>query len=96
MKMSVIKMFASSVLLATLVSTEAVNAQPLDNRDLSNAHRHWAPDTANDSWESGVAGSRVRVRPDDAIEDGRVVGEDPDPNIRSQLQREYHDGGDGG
>ena len=54
-----------------------------------------APATANDSWESGVAGARVRVQPDDAIEDGRVVGQDPDPNIRSQLQREYNEGGDG-
>ena len=95
MKMSLIKMFASSVLLATLVSTGAVNAQALDNRDLSNAPGHWASDTANDSWESGVAGSSVRVQPDDAIEDGRVVGKDPDRNIRTQLQREYHDGGDG-
>jgi hypothetical protein len=35
------------------------------------------------------------VQPDDAIEDGRVVGKDPDPNIRTQLQREYNEGGDG-
>ena len=50
---------------------------------------------ANDAWESGVAGERARVQPDDAIKDGRVVGQDPDPNIRTQLQREYHEGGDG-
>jgi hypothetical protein len=45
-----------------------------------------------DLWVSWL---RRPVQPDDAIEDGRVVGQDPDPNIRSQLQREYHDGGDG-
>jgi hypothetical protein len=54
-----------------------------------------APATANDSWETGVAGARVRVQPNDAIESGRVAGQDPDPNIRTQLQREYNEGGDG-
>jgi hypothetical protein len=96
MKMLVTKMFASSVLLATLVAAETAYAQTPHHRELTNAHRDWAPTTANDSWESGVAGARVRVQPDYAIEDGRVVGQDPDPNIRSQLQREYHGGGDGG
>jgi hypothetical protein len=95
MKMLVTKMLVSSALLATLVAADAASAQTPYGRDLSNAHRDGAPATANDSWESGVAGARVRVQPDDAIEDGRVVGKDPDPNIRSQLQREYHDGGDG-
>jgi len=79
-------MLVSSALLATLVAADTASAQTSGDR---------APVTANDSWESGVAGARVRVQPDDAIEDGRVVGQDPDPNIRSQLQREYHEGGDG-
>jgi hypothetical protein len=92
MKMLVTKMLASSVLLATLVAAETAYAQTPYGRD---AHRDGAPATANDSWETGVAGARVRVQPDDAIEDGRVVGQDPDPNIRSQLQREYKEGGDG-
>jgi hypothetical protein len=95
MKMLVTKMLVSSALLATLVAAETAYAQTPYARELPNVRRDGAPGTANDSWESGVAGARVRVQPDDAIEDGRVVGRDPDPNIRSQLQREYHDGGDG-
>jgi hypothetical protein len=27
------------------------------------------------------------------VENGEVVGRDPDPNIRTQLQREYEPGG---
>jgi hypothetical protein len=95
MKMLVTKIMVSSALLATVVAAETAYAQTPYGRDVPNAYRDGAPATANDSWESGVAGKRVRVQPDDAIEDGRVVGEDPDPNIRSQLQREYHEGGDG-
>jgi beta-lactam-binding protein with PASTA domain len=94
MKKLVTKIMVSCALLAILVAADTAYAQAPDGRDFPNA---WdsAPATANDSWESGVAGKRVRVQPDDAIEDGRVVGKDPDPNIRSQLQREYHEGGDG-
>jgi hypothetical protein len=95
MKMLVTKMFTSFVLFATLVAAETAHAQTPHRRDLPNAHRDGAPTTADDSWETGVAGARVRVQPDDAIEAGRVAGQDPDPNIRSQLQREYNEGGDG-
>jgi hypothetical protein len=49
------------VLLATLVAAETAYAQTPHHRELTNAHRDWAPTTANDSWESGVAGARVRV-----------------------------------
>jgi hypothetical protein len=87
MKMLVTKMLVSTALLATLAAADTAPAQ---------SYRHHAPATANDSWETGVAGARVRVQPEDAIENGRVAGQDPDPNIRSQLQREYHEGGDGG
>jgi hypothetical protein len=95
MKMLTTKVMLSFALLAILVAAERAYAQAPEGRDVPNAYRDGAPATANDSWESGVAGKRVRVQPDDAIEDGRVVGEDPDPNIRSQLQREYNEGGDG-
>jgi hypothetical protein len=94
MKMLAIKIFASAAMLASLVSAETAYAQTPD-RNPFNDETYSAPTTANDSWESGVAAARVRVQPDDAIEDGRVVGRDPDPNIRTQLQREYHEGGDG-
>jgi hypothetical protein len=95
MKMLITKVFTGCVLAATLVAAEVAHAQTEPDRGLLTAPRESAPATANDSWESGVEGARVRVQPDDAIEDGRVAGEDPDPNIRSQLQREFHDGGDG-
>jgi beta-lactam-binding protein with PASTA domain len=95
MKRLATKMMVSCALLAILVTAETAYAQTPYGRDVPNAYTDGAPATANDSWESGVAGKRVRVQPDDAIEDGRVVGQDPDPNIRSQLQREYNEGGDG-
>ena len=95
MKKLVTKIMVSSALLATLVVADTAYAQTPYGRESPEVYRDGAPATANDSWESGVAGKRVRAQPNDAIEDGRVVGEDPDPNIRSQLQREYHEGGDG-
>jgi hypothetical protein len=95
MKMLVTKMLASSALFATLVAAQTAYAQTSHHRDAPNVQRDRAPTTANDSWESGVAGARVRVQRNDAIEDGRVAGEDPDPNIRSKLRRECQDGGDG-
>ncbi len=93
MKRPATKMMVSCALLATLVAAETAYAQTPYGRESPEVYRDGAPATANNSWESGVAGKRVR--PDDAIEDGRVVGQDPDPTIRSQLQREYHEGGDG-
>ena len=95
MKMPGVKTFASAVMLAALVSAETAYGQTPHDRNRFNDQTYSAPAMANDSWESGVAGERVRAQPDDAIEDGRVVGQDPDPNIRTQLQREYHEGGDG-
>jgi hypothetical protein len=86
MKMLVTKMLVSTALLATLVAADTAYAQ---------TYRDRAPATADDSWESGEYGPPVRVQPGDVIEDGRIVGKDPDPNIRTQLQREYPPGGDG-
>jgi hypothetical protein len=86
MKMLVTKMLVSSALLATLVAADTAYAQ---------TYRDRAPATADDSWESGKYGPPVRVQPGDVIENGQIVGEDPDPNIRTQLQREYPPGGDG-
>jgi hypothetical protein len=86
MKMLVTKMLVSSALLATLVAADTAYAQ---------TYRDRAPATADDSWESGKYGPPVRVQPGDVIENGQIVGEDPDPDIRTQLQREYPPGGDG-
>ena len=84
MKMLVTKMLVSSALLATIVAADTASAQ---------TYRHRAPAT-DDFWESGEYGPPVRVRPGEVIEDGQIVGRDPDPNIRSQLQREYPPAGD--
>ena len=81
MKMLVTKMLVGSALLATVVAADTASAQ---------AYRG----AADDSWESGEYGPPVRVRPGDVIENGKIIGEDPDPNIRSQLRRETPPGGD--
>jgi hypothetical protein len=47
----------------------------------------------DDSCQTGEYGAPVRVQPGDVIEDGEVVGRDPDPNIRTQLEREHSPGG---
>jgi len=51
--------------------------------------------TANDTQatgEEGISGPRVKVKPGDVIDGGRVIGADPDPFIRDQLLREYNSG----
>jgi hypothetical protein len=42
--------------------------------------------------EEGISGPRVKVKPGDVIDGGRVIGADPDPFIRDQLLREYNSG----
>jgi hypothetical protein len=84
-KTLVTKMLVSSVLITPLVAADIAHAQ---------THKDRPPATADDSWESGEYGPPVRVQPGDVVEDGHIVGRDPDPNIRSQLLREYPPGGD--
>ena len=53
------------------------------------------PGTAIDTQatgEEGISGPRVKVKPGDVIDGGRVIGADPDPFIRDQLLREYNSG----
>jgi hypothetical protein len=87
-------MLVTSVALTMLIGTESAYAQ---------AHR-WAPDATNGqqdrgtavdtqaTGEEGISGSRVKVKPDDVLDGGRVIGADPDPFIRDQLLREYDSG----
>ncbi len=56
MKRLATKMMVSCALLVTLVAAETAYAQTPYGRDVPNAYRDGAPATANDSWESGVAG----------------------------------------
>ena len=87
---------ATSVALATLIAAEAASAQ--DNRAAPDAYeqtRYLDRGTAIDSQatgEQGGAGPRVRVQPNDAVTNDRVIGADPDPFIRDQLLREYNSG----
>jgi len=90
MKMSNGRIFLSSVALATLLVSGAAYAQTSE----SHIQQNRTPGMADDSWETGEYGPRVRVQPGDVVEDGEVVGRDPDPNIRSQLRREVPPGGD--
>jgi len=83
MKILVTKMLVGSALLASLVAADTAYAQT-----------YGAP-TADDSWQTGHYGSPRQVQPGDVIEEGVIIGRDPDPNIRSQLRREYQPGGDG-
>src|SRR5262249_22456467 len=52
-----------------------------------------APGRPAGSCETGTYGPPVRVKPGDVVEDGEIVARDPDPNIRTQLEREYSPGG---
>ena len=84
----------TSVALAMLMSTEGAYAQ-------ANRHAHEATYAQQDrgtavdteaTGEEGISGPRVRVKPDDAVTGGRVIGEDSDPFIRNQLLRDYDSG----
>jgi hypothetical protein len=76
---------AASVALATLISAEAVSAQPLRHQSAPEAY-----DTqANPNYGFGP---RVTVGPNDVVTGGREIGRDPDPFVRDQLLREYNSG----
>jgi hypothetical protein len=84
----------ASVALAMLISTEGAYAQA--NHHGSEAtyaqqDRGTAVDTEA-TGEEGMSGPRVRVKPDDVITGGRVIGEDSDPFVRGQILRDYDSG----
>ena len=94
MKTLVTAMLATSVALAMLVGAESAYAQA--NRTAPDAtygqqDRGWAIDTQQ-TGEEGIGGPRVRVKPGDVLDGGRVIGADPDPFIRDQLRRDYDSG----
>jgi hypothetical protein len=96
MKGHITKFLVNFALLATLVVAESADAQMRAESaypQTSEVFDERPPATADDSCQTGKYGPHVRVQPGDVVEDGEVVGRDPDPNIRSQLQREYEPGG---
>ena len=87
---------AASVMLATLVATEAANARShvphvpryVDRRPV--APLGYGYDTqANPNYGFGPL---VPIQPDDVVSGDRIIGRDPDPFIRGQLLREYDSG----
>ena len=81
------KLLTTSVALATVFASLASPA-------FAASTRHRAP-VANDAVEPyGQPGDEALARPSDvAVTEGRVVGADPDPNIRTQLIRDQDQGG---
>jgi hypothetical protein len=93
MKRLFTKILVNGVLLAALGAAESAYAQTREVFDEPSAPARAAPATVDDSCQTGSYGPPVRVEPGDVIEDGEVVGRDPDPNIRTQLEREHSPGG---
>jgi hypothetical protein len=93
MKRLITKILMNSALLAALVAAESAYAQTREVFDEQSASARAAPAAVDDSCQTGKYGPPVRVEPGDVIEDGEVVGRDPDPNIRTQLEREHSPGG---
>ena len=86
MKRLASKIAVNTALLVTLVTAASAYAQTSEVRQGN------APAYADDSCQSGEYGPPVRVKPGDVVEDGEIVGRDPDPNIRTQLERENFPG----
>ncbi len=93
MKRLIAKILINSALLAVLVAAGSAYAQSREVFDEQSAPARAAPATVDDSCQTGSYGPPVRVEPGDVIEDGELVGRDPDPNIRTQLEREHSPGG---
>ena len=81
---------AQHQLASPLPETHLTNLEVYDEE---RAPARVAPGYVDDSCQTGSYGPPVRVEPGDVIEDGEVVGRDPDPNIRTQLEREHSPGG---
>ena len=90
MKRVASKIAVNTALLVTLVTAASAYAQTseADYAQTREAYQHRAPAYADDSCQTGEYGPPVRVKPGDVVEDGEIVGRDPDPNIRTQLERE--------
>ena len=93
MKRLFTKILINCALLAALVAAESAYAQTREVFEEHSAPARAAPATVDDSCQTGSYGPPVRVEPGDVIENGEVVGRDPDPNIRTQLEREHSPGG---
>jgi hypothetical protein len=92
--MNKLTMLMTSAALSVLIGATSAYAE--SNRRAPDAtygqqDRGTAIDTQA-TGEEGISGPRVKVKPGDVIDGGRVIGADPDPFIRDQLLREYNSG----
>ena len=85
MKRLIAQILVSCALLAALVAAESAYAQTREVFDEYSPPARAAPGYVDDSCQTGSYGPPVRVQPGDVIEDGEIVGRDPDPNIRTSL-----------
>jgi hypothetical protein len=79
---------SSCALVAALATAGSGYAQTREGFDEPGAPPSAAPTYADDSCETGKYGPPVRVESGDVVENGEIVARDPDPNIRTQLERE--------
>src|SRR5262249_23711613 len=93
MKRVIAQILVNCALLAALVAAESAYAQTRGVLDEHGPPPRAARGYVDASSQTGRYGPPVRVQPGDLIEDGEVVGRDPDPNIRTQLEREHSPGG---
>jgi hypothetical protein len=93
MKRLIATTLSNCAFLAALVAAGSAHAQMRERFDEPGAPASAAPAFADDSCETGKYGPPVRVEPGDVVENGEIVARDPDPNIRTQLEREYSPGG---
>jgi hypothetical protein len=75
MKTQVRSMFATSAVATALIAAQPVNAQPEHAR--------------SEHGDSHQRGPHVTRDPNDVVVRGKVMGRDPDPFIRGQIERGY-------
>src|SRR5262249_37635961 len=93
MKALIAQILVNCALLAALGGAESAYAQTREVFDEYGPPARAAPGYVDDSCQTGSYGPPFGVQRGDVIEDGEVVGRDPDPNIRPQLEREHSPGG---
>src|SRR4051812_10396173 len=71
------------VISAALTMLVVTNGAQAHLRDTARAERYAVPERHAHAYSR--LGPRVPVQPDDVVEDGVVIGRDPDPFIRGEM-----------
>jgi hypothetical protein len=77
------------VALATLIAAEPAFAAGHAGRHHATPAAYAYNTQANPNYGFGP---RVRVHPHDVVSGDRIIGRDPDPFIRGEILRHYHNG----